>query len=222
MLSAFRSRSLRAFTAVRPSRYYSTVIDTVVTPTPTPQKAEGALRPHLGIPVNPNHGLYAFFRKKEIDGEITYQSLDNAVDLREAAGRSWSAAELRRKSFRDLHTLWYVLLRERNLLATQREEVRRISGRGGGASGIVGKRVLQCRKSMARIKYVINERRLAYQGAVEIFATKQFNEELRDARKSFRRPVRPKPKEQPAKPVSDAAQLAADSLLQTQPIAESS
>jgi large subunit ribosomal protein L47 len=42
------------------------------------------------------------------------------------AARSWKAAELRRKSFKDLHTLWYVLVRERNLLAAQREEARRI------------------------------------------------------------------------------------------------
>ena len=30
--------------------------------------------------------------------------------------------------------------------------------------------LLQCRKTMARIKYVINERRLAYEGAVQIIA----------------------------------------------------
>jgi len=41
-------------------------------------------------------------------------------------GRSWKAAELRNKSFKDLHTLWYVSLREKNLMATQKEEVRRM------------------------------------------------------------------------------------------------
>ncbi|KAJ7644142.1 mitochondrial 39-S ribosomal protein L47 (MRP-L47)-domain-containing protein, partial [Roridomyces roridus] len=76
-------------------------------------------------------------------------------------GRSWEASELRLKSFKDLHTLWYVLLRECNLLATQREEMRRM--------GVLKERITnRCRKSMARIKGVMNERRLAYEGAVEL------------------------------------------------------
>lgn len=131
--------------------------------------APGALRPHLNIPVNPNHGLYAFFRKREKDGKVTHDPLEDDAGLRDVFGRAWSAAELRRKSFRDLHTLWYVLLRERNLIASQMESYRRADV----ARGIVGnveKRAFQCRKSMARIKYVINERRLAYEGAMKIHA----------------------------------------------------
>ncbi|KAI0051398.1 MRP-L47-domain-containing protein, partial [Auriscalpium vulgare] len=129
----------------------------------------GARRPHLGIPVNPNHGLYAFFRKKIKDDKETYETLEDADGLLSSAGRSWSAAELRRKSFRDLHTLWYVLLRERNLLSSQWEEMRRITGAPGAVGGGLGRHEIKCRKSMARIKYVINERRLAYEGAIEIF-----------------------------------------------------
>ena len=45
---------------------------------------EGPLRPHLGVEVNPNHGLWAFFRKKVgTDGVQTYETLeerDNSVD----------------------------------------------------------------------------------------------------------------------------------------------
>lgn len=42
------------------------------------------------------------------------------------SGRSYPAPLLRLKSFTELHQLWYVLLRERNVLLTQREEARRL------------------------------------------------------------------------------------------------
>jgi hypothetical protein len=45
---------------------------------------EGPLRPHLGVEVNPNHGLWAFFRKKVgKDGLQSYETLeakDKVVD----------------------------------------------------------------------------------------------------------------------------------------------
>jgi len=163
-------RTSNAVRALGHVRRYSTPIDI------TPQAGEtsgapGALRPHLNIPVNPNHGLYAFFRKRETDGKVTHDPLEDDAGLRDIFGRAWSAAELRRKSFRDLHTLWYVLLRERNLIATQMESYRRVSISPGLVES-VEKRDFQCRKSMARIKYVINERRLAYEGAIKIHAEK--------------------------------------------------
>ena len=38
----------------------------------------------------------------------------------------WSAAEIRRKSFKELHTLWYVVLREKDLPETRLLEVSRL------------------------------------------------------------------------------------------------
>ncbi|KAI0260217.1 mitochondrial 39-S ribosomal protein L47 (MRP-L47)-domain-containing protein, partial [Gloeopeniophorella convolvens] len=133
----------------------------------------GALRPHLNVPAKPDHGLYAFFRKREVDGKVIYDTVEDGAGMQDVFGRAWTAAELRRKSFKDLHTLWYVLLRERNLLATQVENYRRASIAPGMVARTIGTREHQCRKSMARIKYVINERRLAYEGALKILADKK-------------------------------------------------
>ncbi|KAK3835801.1 MAG: mitochondrial 39-S ribosomal protein L47 (MRP-L47)-domain-containing protein [Linnemannia elongata] len=81
-------------------------------------------------------------------------------------GRAWRASELRVKSFDDLHKLWYVLLKERNVLAAQKEEARRfhISKQYFSNKG----RQIKCQKSMARIKFVLNERRLAWVEATKL------------------------------------------------------
>ncbi|KAF9904845.1 54S ribosomal protein L4 mitochondrial [Linnemannia zychae] len=81
-------------------------------------------------------------------------------------GRAWRASELRVKSFDDLHKLWYVLLKERNVLAAQKEEARRfhISKQYFSNKG----RQVKCQKSMARIKFVLNERRMAWVEATKL------------------------------------------------------
>ncbi|KAG5639216.1 hypothetical protein H0H81_005695 [Sphagnurus paluster] len=140
------------------------------------------------IPVREDHGLYSFFRPKETkDGEVLvgdakYDVVESPESMQKQTGRSWKASELRLKSFRDLHTLWYILLRERNLLATQKEEARRM-GVTSTEMQVSARRVYHCRKSMARIKAVINERRLAYEGAVKIAEAQRdeaFNTEVQN------------------------------------------
>ncbi|KAI0754970.1 mitochondrial 39-S ribosomal protein L47 (MRP-L47)-domain-containing protein [Daedaleopsis nitida] len=173
MLHALSSRSARTVSALTlRSRRLATHLPAPAaagTPTSASKTAEedgGPLRPHLSIEVNPNHGLYGFFRRKEKDGIVSYDTLEHTDPISDKSGRAWTAAELRRKSFKDLHTLWYVVLRERNLLATQQAEGRRV-GANEQTLGLWAK-AFRCRKTMARIKYVINERRLAYEGAMRM------------------------------------------------------
>ena len=73
-------------------------------------------------------------------------------------GRAWSSDELRRKSFDDLHKLWYVLYKERNVLLTEEAACKR--NRGNLPSP---ERKSRVRKSMGRIKQVLKERALEAQ-----------------------------------------------------------
>ncbi|KAJ2889025.1 54S ribosomal protein L4 mitochondrial [Coemansia aciculifera] len=82
---------------------------------------------------------------------------------RDQTGRAWSASELRQKSWEDLQKLWYVVLKERNVLASQLEETRRLTIPSKFFSN--KNRIIKCKKSMARIKTVLNERRLAWEEA---------------------------------------------------------
>ncbi|GMH23524.1 hypothetical protein Nepgr_025367 [Nepenthes gracilis] len=68
-------------------------------------------------------------------------------------GRSWKAPELRLKSWDDLNKLWYVLLKEKNMLMTQRQMLQAQNLRFPNPE-----RLSKVRKSMCRIKHVLTER----------------------------------------------------------------
>ena len=70
-----------------------------------------------------------------------------------AAGRAWEASELRLKSRDDLHRLWFLCLKERNMLLSERLYYRQV-----GQAAPEADRLLKVKKTMARIKVVIGER----------------------------------------------------------------
>jgi len=88
--------------------------------------------------------LLQFFEK----GKAVLKSTPETRGLYSSA---WSMEQLKVKSNDDLHKLWYILLKERNLLATQRNESKRINRRWFGKS-----REDKVRLSMSRIKNIMS------------------------------------------------------------------
>ncbi len=76
-----------------------------------------------------------------------------AFTLLPKPGRAWTAADLRKKSWDDLHSLWIVLLKERNLLLSERDAARARKERLANPF-----RATKVRKSMSRVKAVMWER----------------------------------------------------------------
>jgi Mitochondrial 39-S ribosomal protein L47 (MRP-L47) len=72
----------------------------------------------------------------------------------EEVGRSWHARELRRKSFNDLHRLWYVLYKEKNMLLTERQICR-----SNRLEFPQPERFRKVQKSMGAIRQVMGERK---------------------------------------------------------------
>jgi large subunit ribosomal protein L47 len=70
-----------------------------------------------------------------------------------STGRAWLARELRAKSWDDLHALWFVLLKERSRLASERAAARARKEAMRDPT-----RLTKVRKSMGRIKAVLGER----------------------------------------------------------------
>lgn len=106
-------------------------------------------------------------------GQVIFKEVERRKKkkLKANPGRAWKAKELRQKSFEDLHKLWYVLLKERNLLATQKHEANRLNipSQVWSNQG----RMKKCQKSMARIKCVLYERQREYEKLMAEQAAKQ-------------------------------------------------
>ncbi|KAJ3300437.1 39S ribosomal protein L47, mitochondrial [Borealophlyctis nickersoniae] len=89
-------------------------------------------------------------------------------------GRAWLAAELRTKSFDDLHKLWWVCAKEENKLASQKIEARRFR-----LQFPHDERRRQVKLTMNRIKQVVWERRINWFAAQSVLRREETAAELR-------------------------------------------
>ncbi|CAN9500381.1 unnamed protein product [Ophioblennius macclurei] len=90
-------------------------------------------------------GLDEFFDSPENWGQSTVKS-----------GAPWTAKQIRTKSNEDLHKLWYVLLKEKNMLLTLEQEAKRQRVQMPSPE-----RLRKIQRSMTRLETVVQERETA-------------------------------------------------------------
>jgi hypothetical protein len=109
----------------------------------------------LALPFPSATSVRCFHRSMSVHGweEFTEPKKANEVTM---TGRGWTAADLRRKSFEDLHRLWFLLYKERNLLLSEKDKLRR---NRRPVTTYDEKRYYKVKKGMAAIRLVVAERR---------------------------------------------------------------
>lgn len=112
----------------------------------------------------PDHPLWQFFNNGKF--------LTAEEDL-DSNSRSWSIPELRRKNFNDLHSLWYICLKQRNVLA---REIHLLEVSMGADAGPYMDLSNIIRDTMWKIRHVLNERDLSQKKAQQSFV--QINKEF--------------------------------------------
>ncbi|KAI3656869.1 hypothetical protein MP638_001580 [Amoeboaphelidium occidentale] len=85
------------------------------------------------------------------------------------SGREWTIHDARRKDFKDLHCLWFVLQVERNMLLTRKEY---FDTRNMALPDEDKLRRDKVKKSMQSIRMALDERMDAWKGAVKLFEMK--------------------------------------------------
>lgn len=98
-----------------------------------------------------DHPLWQFFYKGKF--------IRSSTEL-DATGRSWDVTELRRKSFNDLHSLWYNCLKERNILNREIHLSRTALKMDSNAFVRVDDRI---KETMWKIRHVLNEREILFE-----------------------------------------------------------
>ncbi|CAN9109606.1 unnamed protein product [Alternaria alternata] len=102
----------------------------------------------------PDHGLWDFFKDQKL--------LQTPVD-EQRHGRSWTVGELRSRDWDSLHQLWWVCVKERNRLATEKLERKRLEAGYGDYENQERDKTVQ--ETMKAILDTLAERHQAYQEA---------------------------------------------------------
>merc|ERR1719487_2216604 len=125
--------------------------------------------------VLPRRAIEDFWKGGFMDPALTGdEKMRNAV-----SGDPWPAVLLRLKSFEDLHKLWYVLLKEKNLLMAERLDSRQAGVRWKNFG-----RLKKVKLSMKRILTVLSRREIHEQAlrGKELLAKQQEREALEASR----------------------------------------
>ncbi|CAH2353629.1 54S ribosomal protein L4, mitochondrial [[Candida] railenensis] len=121
---------------------------------------------HKNFDVSPDHPLWAFFE----GGNTSKAALRDGNDITQLEVRPWSMAELRRKSFVDLHQIWYQVLKERNIIGTELRLAESLEYSRAHHHKDFDEKLALVQK---RIKVVLLERQTAYERAQLLDDVKQ-------------------------------------------------
>ncbi|KAF1987411.1 MRP-L47-domain-containing protein [Aulographum hederae CBS 113979] len=126
-------------------------------PIPVPTKPEERSKPAI----DDTHGLWGFFNKEK--RILALPEEDGAH------GRAWYVAELRNKSWEDMHSLWWVCLKELNRLSTEK----RIRGqlKAGYGDYEADERAKTVKSTMKAIRHTLIERWHAWNDAKKLAKT---------------------------------------------------